>query len=103
MLASPRPLQLPSGQASGAGLPESFQLPASLCVGLRFSPEQFAQLCQANPERASSWTRSGSGRSTIVPTVIVWSDHASEGSLAACPASGCTPCAVREWAWVKSQ
>jgi Uma2 family endonuclease len=60
MLASPRPLQLPSGQASGAGLPESFQLPASLCVGLRFSPEQFAELCQANPEAVLELAADGS-------------------------------------------
>ena len=60
MLASPRPLQIPSGQASGAGLPESFQLPASLCVGLRFSPEQFAQLCQANPEAVLELAADGS-------------------------------------------
>ena len=60
MLASPRPLQIPSGQALGAGLPESLQLPASLCVGLRFSPEQFAELCQANPEAVLELAADGS-------------------------------------------
>ncbi|MFN7897547.1 MAG: Uma2 family endonuclease [Cyanobacteriota bacterium] len=50
MLAPPRPLEIPSGQEADEGLPESFNLPASLCVGLRFTPEQFAELCQANPE-----------------------------------------------------
>jgi Uma2 family endonuclease len=50
MLAPPRPLEIPSGQEAGDGLPESFNLPASLCADLRFTPEQFAELCQANPE-----------------------------------------------------
>ena len=50
MLAPPRPLESTSGQEWGAGLQDSLSLPASLCAGLRFSPEQFAELCQANPE-----------------------------------------------------
>jgi hypothetical protein len=50
MLAALRPLECPSGQACGAGLPDGLNLPASLCTGLRFTPEQFAALCQANPE-----------------------------------------------------
>jgi hypothetical protein len=44
MLAPPRPLQIPSVQESGAGM-LSLNLPVSLCAGLRFTPEQFAQLC----------------------------------------------------------
>jgi Uma2 family endonuclease len=50
MLAPPRPLQIPSGQESGAGLPESLNLPVSLCTALRLTPDQFAELCVANPD-----------------------------------------------------
>jgi Uma2 family endonuclease len=60
MLAPPRPLEIPSGQAAGDGLPESFSLPASLCAGLRFTPEQFAELCQANPEAVLELAADGS-------------------------------------------
>ena len=60
MLAPPRPLEIPSGQESGDGLPESFNLPASLCAGLRFTPEQFAELCQANPEAVLELAADGS-------------------------------------------
>jgi Uma2 family endonuclease len=60
MLAPPRPLQIPSGQESGAGLPESLNLPAYLCADLRFSPEQFAELCQANPEAVLELAADGS-------------------------------------------
>jgi Uma2 family endonuclease len=60
MLAPPRPLESTSGQEWGAGLPESLSLPASLCVGLRFSPEQFAELCQANPEAVLELAADGS-------------------------------------------
>jgi Uma2 family endonuclease len=60
MLAPPRPLQIPSGQESGAGLPESLNLPASLCADLRFTPEQFAELCQANPEAVLELAEDGS-------------------------------------------
>ena len=60
MLAPPRPLEIPSGQQWGAGLPESLHLPASLCVGLRFSPEQFAELCVANPEAVLELAADGS-------------------------------------------
>lgn len=60
MLAPPRPLEIPSGQAADEGLPESFNLPAWLCVGLRFTPEQFAELCQANPEAVLELAADGS-------------------------------------------
>jgi len=60
MLAPPRPLQIPYGQESGAGLPESLNLPASLCADLRFTPEQFAELCQANPEAVLELAADGS-------------------------------------------
>ena len=60
MLAPPRPLEIPSGQESGDGLPESFNLPASLCADLRFTPEQFAELCQANPEAVLELAADGS-------------------------------------------
>ena len=60
MLAPPRPLEVPSGQEAGDGLPESFHLPASLCAGLRFTPEQFAELCQANPEAVFELAADGS-------------------------------------------
>ena len=60
MLAPPRPLESTSGQEWGAGLPDSLSLPASLCTGLRFSPEQFAELCQANPEAVLELAADGS-------------------------------------------
>jgi Uma2 family endonuclease len=60
MLAPPRPLEIPSGQESGDGLPESFNPPASLCADLRFTPEQFAELCQANPEAVLELAADGS-------------------------------------------
>jgi Uma2 family endonuclease len=60
MLAPPRPLESTSGQEWAAGLPDSLSLPASLCAGLRFSPEQFAELCQANPEAVLELAADGS-------------------------------------------
>ena len=60
MLAPPRPLQIPSGQESGAGLPESLNLPASLCTDLRLTPDQFAELCQANPDAVLELAADGS-------------------------------------------
>ena len=60
MFAPPRPLEIPSGQKWGAGLTESLHLPPSLCVGLRFSPEQFAELCVANPEAVLELAADGS-------------------------------------------
>ena len=60
MLAPPRLLESTSGQEWGAGLPDSLSLPASVCVGLRFSPEQFAELCQANPEAVLELAADGS-------------------------------------------
>ena len=60
MLAPPRPLEIPSGQEADDGLPESFNLPASLCAGLRFTPEHFAELCQANPEAVLELAADGS-------------------------------------------
>jgi Uma2 family endonuclease len=60
MLAPPRPLEIPSDQEADDGLPESFNLPASLCAGLRFTPEQFAELCQANPEAVLELAADGS-------------------------------------------
>ena len=60
MLAPPRPLESTSGQEWGAGLPDSLSLPASLCAGLRFSPEQFAELCQANPDAVLELAADGS-------------------------------------------
>lgn len=60
MRAPPRPLGIPSGQESDAGLPESLNLPASLCADLRFTPEQLAELCQANPEAVLELAADGS-------------------------------------------
>jgi len=60
MLAPLRPLVTPSGEACGAGLLEWLNLPASLCAGLRFTPEQFAALCQANPEAVLELAADGS-------------------------------------------
>jgi len=60
MLAPLRPLESPSGEECGAGLPEWLNLPASLCAGLRFTPEQFAALCQANPEAVLELAADGS-------------------------------------------
>jgi len=60
MLAPPRPLEPPSTEGCGAGLPEAFSIPASLCAELHFSPEQFAALCQANPEAVLELAADGS-------------------------------------------
>jgi len=60
MLAPLRPLESPSGEECGAGLPEWLNLPASLCAGMRFTPEQFAALCQANPEAVLELSADGS-------------------------------------------
>ncbi len=60
MLSPPRPLEIPSGQVADDGLPESFNLPASLFAVLRFTPEHFAELCQANPEAVLELAADGS-------------------------------------------
>ncbi len=61
MLAPPRPLETSSGEQWGAaGLPESLNLPASLCAGLRLTPEQFAELCGANPDAVLELAADGS-------------------------------------------
>jgi Uma2 family endonuclease len=60
MLAPPRPLEPPSSEGRGAGLPEAFSIPAALCAELRFSPEQFAALCLANPEAVLELAADGS-------------------------------------------
>jgi Uma2 family endonuclease len=83
MLAPPRPQESTSGQEWGAGLPESLSLSASLCVGLRFSPEQFAELCQANPEAVLELASDGSlilitptgsetGARNSAPNALLW-------------------------------
>ncbi len=64
MLAPPRqpepPPEPPTPEARELGLPEALTLPASLCAGLRFSPEQFEVLCQANPEAVLELEADGS-------------------------------------------
>jgi len=60
MLAPLLPLETPSGEVCGAGLPEWLSLPASLCAGLRFTPEQFVELCQANPDAVLELAADGS-------------------------------------------
>jgi Uma2 family endonuclease len=60
MLPPPLPQQILSGQESGTGLPESLNLPASLCADLRFTPEQFVELCVANPEAVLELAADGS-------------------------------------------
>lgn len=54
MLAPPRPPERspepPTPEARELGLPEALTLTTGLCAGLRFTPEQFEGLCQANPE-----------------------------------------------------
>lgn len=60
MLAPPRSLESPAGEGCCPGLPEALSLPASLCAGLRFTPEQFEALCQANPEAVLELAADGS-------------------------------------------
>jgi len=60
MLAPLLPLETPSGEVRGAGLSERLSLPASLCAGLRLTPEQFAELCQANPDAVLELAADGS-------------------------------------------
>jgi len=64
MLAPPRQPELPPKppvpEASELGLPEALTLPTSVCAGLRFTPEQFEGLCQANPEAELELAADGS-------------------------------------------
>ena len=50
----------PAGSPAELGLPEALTLPASLWAGLRFTPEQFEVLCQANPEAVLELAADGS-------------------------------------------
>ena len=84
MLAPPRPQESTSGQEWGAGLPESLSLPASLCVGLRFRPEQFAELCQANPEAVLELASDGS-LILITPTGIAGRPSRPSSGVASLP------------------
>jgi Uma2 family endonuclease len=60
MLATPRPLESLSGQDWGTGQLESLNLPASLFPRLRLTPDQFAELCQANPDAVLELAADGS-------------------------------------------
>jgi hypothetical protein len=46
LLAASHPVESPSSQGWDAGPLESLNLPASLCAGLRFTPEQFTELAE---------------------------------------------------------
>jgi hypothetical protein len=61
MLATPRPLESLPGQEWHAGQLESLHLPASLCAGLRLTPEQFTVLCEANPDAVLKLLDSSTG------------------------------------------
>jgi Uma2 family endonuclease len=60
MLAPPRQPEPPAPEAREIGLPEALTLPTGLCAGLRFTPEQFEVLCQANPEAVLELAADGS-------------------------------------------
>jgi Uma2 family endonuclease len=60
MLAKPRPLESLPGQEWHPGQPELMHLPASLCTGLRLTPEQFTVLCAANPDAVLELAADGS-------------------------------------------
>jgi Uma2 family endonuclease len=60
MLATPRPLESLSGQDWGTGQLESLNLPASLFPRLRLTPEQFAELCEVNPDAVLELAADGS-------------------------------------------
>jgi Uma2 family endonuclease len=64
MLAPPRPPERPPEppmpEARELGLPKALTLPLSLVAGLRFTPEQFDVLCEANPEAVLELEADGS-------------------------------------------
>ncbi len=52
-------LPAPPSRPAELGLPCELTLPRELCEALRFTPEQFAQLCEANPEAVLELTAEG--------------------------------------------
>lgn len=76
MLATPSPEILPSATPLASGLlgPEqpvgSLSLPAQLITSLRLTPQQFAQLCEANPEAVLELAADG----TLIPMTPTGSD-----------------------------
>jgi Uma2 family endonuclease len=60
MLASPRPLQPPSGASVDFSLPAALTLPASLSASLRLTPEQFSELCAHNRDAVLELAADGS-------------------------------------------
>lgn len=52
-------LPAPPSRPAELGLPGELTLPRDLCEALRFTPEQFEQLCEANPEAVLELTAEG--------------------------------------------
>jgi len=52
-------LPAPPSRPAELGQPCELTLPRDLCEALRFTPEQFEQLCEANPEAVLELTAAG--------------------------------------------
>ena len=52
-------LPAPCSRLAELGLPSELTLPRDLCEALRFTPQQFQQLCEANPEAVLELTAEG--------------------------------------------
>ena len=76
MVATPSPETLPSATPLASGLlgqeqpVGSLSLPAQLITSLRLTPQQFAQLCEANPEAVLELAADG----TLIPMTPTGSD-----------------------------
>jgi hypothetical protein len=84
MRATPSALESLFGQEWDAGQLESLNLSASLCVGLRLTPEQFTALCEANPDALLELAADGS-QILMTPTGIAGRPSRPSSGVASLP------------------